>query len=251
MRFFGSRRANKVASRVFWANIRAMFKKPFRAKFLLYSSAQFVVMTFAAMAVFPGGALYSPGARRYLFLENFFSDLGGTLNRRGQSNELSMALFVIALAMVGISLALSSPMWRQVVGRSGKGTRWGYGAQLLCALAGVCYVGIAVTPWNLVLPTHMLFVQAAFSLLLGFVICLTVVQLKNDWPMRFVMSNCAYCVVLTCYVFVLFRGPNLATLRGLMFQVIAQKIIVYASVTNLGYQAYGVANAERLAPARI
>ena len=228
-----------------------MLKKPFGASFLLYSSAQFVVMTFAAMVVFPGGAKYSPGARRYLFLQNFFSDLGGTLNRRGQSNELSMALFVIALVMVGLSLVLSSPMWRQVVGSSGRATHWGYGAQLLCALAGVCYVGIAVTPWNLVLPTHMRFVQGAFSLLLGFVICLTVMQLKNLWPMRFVVSNCAYCIVLTSYVFVLFDGPNLETLRGLMFQVIAQKIIVYASVLNLGYQAYGVANAERLAPVRI
>ncbi len=222
-----------------------MSKKTFGANFLLYSSAQFVVLTFGAMVVFPGGAMYDPGARRYLFLQNFFSDLGGTSNRRGQSNELAMVLFVVALATVGISLMLSSTMWRQVVGRPGKGVHWGYGTQSLSALAGICYVGIAFTPWNLVLPTHMLFVQAAFSLLLGFVICLTAMQQQNSWPTQFVVSNLAYCAILAIYVFILFDGPDLKTLHGLMFQVIAQKIIVYVSVLNLGYQAYGVANENR------
>lgn len=227
-----------------------MSKKVFGANFLLFSSAQFVVLTFVAMGVFPGGANYAPDARRYLFLQNFFSDLGATLNRRGQSNESAMALFVIALTTVGISLVVSSKMWRQVVGQRGRAMLWGYGAQSLSSLAGVCYVGIALTPWNLALPTHMLFVQAAFSLLLGFVICLTAMQLKNSWPMRFIASNCVYCGILAVYVFILFDGPDLKTLHGLMFQVIAQKIIVYISVLNLGYQAYGVANAERLAAAR-
>src|SRR5262245_56741739 len=114
-----------------------MLKKPFGASFLLYSSAQFVALTFGAMAVFPGGAMYDPGALRYLFLQNFFSDLGATLNRRGQSNELSMALFVVALVTVGVSLILSSPIWRQIVGRPGRAADWGYAAQALSALAGI------------------------------------------------------------------------------------------------------------------
>jgi len=54
-------------------------------------------------------------------------------------------------------------------------------------------------------------------------------------------------VVLAAYVFVLFRGPDLLTLHGLVFQVIAQKIIVYISILNLAYQTMGVIAAEERA----
>src|SRR5262249_17891954 len=117
-------------------------------------------------------------------------------------------------------------------------------AQMMSGLAGVCYVGIAVTPWNLALGPHMLFVQGAFSLLLGFVICLAAMQIQNDWPRPYLISNFIYIIVLSAYVFILFDGPNLETLHGLIFQVIAQKIIVYISIINLAYQAFGVIEAE-------
>jgi hypothetical protein len=213
-------------------------------RLLLFASAQFVVLTFAAMKAFPGGAIYDPGAQQYLFLQNFFSDLGGTLNSRGQSNFLSMVLFVVALLLVGISLIVAAPAWRRAIVRREKTKLLGHAAQFFAGLSGICYAGIAVTPWNLVLDTHMLFVQGAFTLLLAFVICLTAMQVQNGWPVRYVVSNAVYIAILTAYVFVLFRGPNLMTLRGLMFQVIAQKIIVYVSILNLAYQCFGVLAAD-------
>jgi hypothetical protein len=221
-----------------------MAKNAFGAKFLLYASAQFVVLSFAAMKAFPGGAVYDPGARQYLFLQNFFSDLGGTLNPRGQSNLFSMVLFVVALLTVGVSLVVSAPTWRRAIVRRERTKLLGHAAQLFAGLSGICYAGIAVTPWNLVLDTHMMFVQGAFTLLLAFVVCLTAMQTQNGWPVRYVVSNVAYIAILTAYVFVLFRGPNLMTLHGLMFQVIAQKIIVYVSILNLAYQCVGVLAVE-------
>jgi hypothetical protein len=221
-----------------------MAKNAFGAKLLLYASAQFVVLSFAAMKVFPGGAIYDPGAQQYLFLQNFFSDLGGTLNPRGQSNLFSMVLFVVALLPIGISLVFSAPTWRRVIVRRERTKLLGHAAQLFAGLSGICYAGIAVTPFNLVLDTHMMFVQGAFTLLLAFVMCLTAMQVQNRWPLRYVISNVAYIAILTAYVFVLFRGPNLMTLHGLMFQVIAQKIIVYVSILNLAYQCVGVLAAE-------
>jgi len=221
-----------------------MARNAFGAKLLLYASAQFVVLSFAAMKVFPGGAIYDPGARQYLFLQNFFSDLGETLNPRGQSNLLSMVLFVVALLPVGISLVVSASTWRRVIVRRNRTRILGHAAQLFAGLSGICYAGIAVTPFNLVLDTHMMFVQGAFTLLLAFVVCLTAMQVQNRWAVRYIVSNAAYIVILTAYVFVLFRGPNLMTLHGLMFQVIAQKIIVYVSIFNLAYQCVGVLAAE-------
>src|SRR5882672_8541419 len=214
----------------------ARVRNTFGPKLLLYASAQFVVLTSVAMLVFPGGATYEPDARRYLFLQNFFSDLGATQTQRGQSNLFSMILFIVALLSVGASLIVAAPVWKRVIASRDKKGYFGDTAQLFAVLSGICYSGIAVTPWNLMLDIHMLFVQGAFTLLLAFVICLTAMQLRNTWPVRYIVSNVVYIAILTGYVFVLFHGPNLLTLHGLMFQVIAQKLIVYVSILNLAYQ---------------
>jgi len=214
------------------------------SRLLLYSSLQFVVLSFGAMLFYPGGAMYQPNARHYLFFQNFFSDLGATLTRRHESNLISLVLFVAGLTAVGVSLVVASPIWKRVIARPGSTTHFGHAAQVMSLLAGVCYVGIAVTPWNLALGPHMLFVQGAFTLLLGFVVCLTVMQVQNDWPRRYLLSNSVYIIILSGYVLVLFDGPNLRTLHGLVFQVIAQKIIVYISILNLAYQTLGVLAAE-------
>src|SRR5438128_7269862 len=216
-------------------------------RLLLYSSAQIVVLSFGAMLFYPGGAMYQPDARKYLFFQNFFSDLAATLTRRGQGNLIAMILFMAALIPIGISLAIASPVWKHVIAKSGRGMFFGHAAQVTSALAGICYVGIAVTPWNLLLDVHMLFVQGAFTLLLGFVACLTVMQIQSGWLARYIASNLVYVVVLAAYVFVLFHGPNLRTRNGLVFQVIAQKIIVYISILNLVYQAIGVIAAQERA----
>lgn len=218
--------------------------KSLGARLLLFSSIQFVFLSFGAMLFYPGGAMDQPNARHYLFFQNFFSDLGATLTRRHESNAVSLVLFVTGLVAIGISLVVASPVWKRVIAKPGSAMLFGHAAQVMSLLSGICYMGIAVTPWNLALGPHMLFVQGAFTLLLGFVICLTAMQLQNDWPRRYLVSNLLYFVVLSGYVFILFDGPSLETLHGLVFQVIAQKIIVYISILNLAYQTLGVIAAE-------
>jgi len=221
-----------------------MERKSLGSRLLLYSSAQFVVLSFGAMLFYPGGAMYRPNARHYLFFQNFFSDLGATLTRRHESNVVSLVLFAVGLTTVGVSLVVASPIWKRVITKPRRSMHFGHAAQVMSLLSGVCYVGIAATPWNLLLGPHMLFVQGAFTLLLGFVICLTTMQMQNDWPRPYLASNLIYMAILGGYVFILFDGPNLQTLHGLIFQVIAQKIIVYISIANLAYQTFGVMTAE-------
>jgi len=234
----------KVRLVAYFSESMGMPRKLLGPKLLLYCSAQFVILSFGAMLFYPGGATYQPGAQRYLFFQNFFSDLGATVTRRSQSNAIAMVLFVVGLVSVGVSLVASSPMWKGVIGRPGRAMFFGHAAHLLAALAGICYIGIGVTPWNLMLGVHMFFVQSAFSLLLAFVICLSVLQIQNKWPIRYVASNAIYVAILSGYVFVLFDGPNLETLRGLVFQVVAQKFIVYVSILNLAYQTIGLIASE-------
>jgi hypothetical protein len=212
-----------------------------RAALLLYAAAQFVVLTIVAMLVYPGGAKYDLGSDHYLFFQNFFSDLGATHTYSGKSNIASHVLFAIALGFVGLPLAWFSPAWKAVARRSGE--RTGLVAQAVAVVAGLGFVGIAATPWNHVLDAHNLFVKLAFGFLLVYIVCLLALQLRNGWPRPFVGVNVAHLAVLVAYVFVLFLGPGLNTKSGLEFQVAAQKVIVYASIANLGAQAFGIRRA--------
>ncbi|HEX6496039.1 MAG TPA: hypothetical protein VF018_11180 [Acidobacteriaceae bacterium] len=211
-----------------------------RALVLIYASLQFVLLTAIAMLIYPGGAVYQRDANHYLFFRNFFSDLGATVTPSGRPNLPSHILLAIALGTVGIALILASSNWKVIVARQRTARGVGLASQAFQIVAGLGFVGIAATPWNLVLDAHNGFVRAAFGFLLAYDLCLLVIQLCNRWPPRYVLANAAYLLLLIAYVGILFVGPALDTQSGLEFQVGAQKIIVYASVINLGLQALSV-----------
>jgi hypothetical protein len=207
------------------------------ATLLLYASVQFLILTLVAMVVFPGGTRYSPDATRYLFFRNFFSDLGATHTVSGKPNPVSAVLFIIAAASVGLALVVTSGVWKSI---EPKATALGRTAQVFAVLAGICFVGIAATPWNLLLREHNFFVKLGFSLLLGLTVSTLLLQKRAEWPPVYVWLNWLYVALLLSYVYILFEGPRLTTENGLAFQVTAQKIVIYSSILNLGTQAYGV-----------
>jgi hypothetical protein len=211
-----------------------------RAGLLLYASVQFVVLTAVAMLVYPGGAVYELEANRYLFLRNFFSDLGATRTPSGHPNLASHVLLVIALGTVGVAMVLASSNWRVIVARRQAAHSAGLASQVVEIVAGLGFLGIAVTPWNLVLDAHNGFVRLAFGFLLVYDACLLFIQLRNRWLAFYTAANAVYLLRLMAYVAILFAGPGLDTKAGLEFQVAAQKVIVYASVVNLGLQAWSI-----------
>ncbi|HEY3987690.1 MAG TPA: hypothetical protein VGM02_00205 [Acidobacteriaceae bacterium] len=211
-----------------------------RALVLIYASIQFVVLTAIAMLVYPGGAVYELDADRYLFFRNFFSDLGATLTPSGRPNLASHILLVIALGTIGIALILASSNWKVIVAQRQVARAAGFASQAFEIIAGVGFIGIAATPWNLVLDAHNGFVRAAFGFLLAYDLCLLLIQLRNRWPAAYTGTNAVYLLLLLAYVGILFFGPRLDTQAGLEFQVAAQKIIVYASVVNLGLQPVSI-----------
>ncbi len=106
-------------------------------------------------------------------------------------------------------------------------------------VSGAAYAGIAATPHDLAAGAHNQFVNVAFGFLLVFTLCLGALETLAGWPRRLVAANWAYAVLLAAYVYLLFWGPSTDYERGLVVQVVAQKVIVYASILNLGWQALG------------
>ncbi len=208
--------------------------------FLIYSAAQFVVLTLIAMWFYPGGNFTDFDAPSYSFFNNFFSDLGVFVTRNGQSNMISSLLFVVALTTVGIALIFFVLSTQIDFIPNQKGRLLQLLACVTFLLSGISFIGIAAIPWNTIFFAHIFFVKSAFSFLSAAVFCLFILQVLNPWPNRYRFANLLYLLFLIAYLFILFNIPLFDLIYGISFQAISQKIIVYISMINLGYQALGI-----------
>lgn len=208
--------------------------------FLLYTTVKFLVLTFIAMLFYSGGNLYDPDNTHYSFLNNFFSDLGITQTYAGSSNIIPFVLFIIAMVSVGLAMLYFSLTPKAYLQKGNKGIFFQYLASIGIALSGLSFIGIAVLPWNVDLIAHVILVKLAFSFLFIYVAATLILQTFNAWPRSYLLANFIYFIFLAAYISILFWGPQIGTIEALQLQAISQKIIVYASILNLGYQAWGI-----------
>lgn len=204
-----------------------------RAGFLRFAALQFFVLVGAAMALYAGGTYWDPGAPRYELTHNFLSDLGMTHAWSGRASYASSALFTIALATVGVALVRFASGWRHFAYARGRATLAGRASAALGIASGLAFVGVACTPFDLALLWHNGFVLAAFGLLLGYVIALTIVMGKNGASPAQNALNLAYVVLVLGYVALIFFGPRLSTPGGHQVQVIGQKIVAAGSMLHV------------------
>jgi hypothetical protein len=204
-----------------------------RRRFLLFAGLQFVVLTTGAMALYAGGTQYDTAADHYEFFHNFLSDLGSTETFAGRSNYSSCVLFAIALATVGAAIIGFAGTWQTFAFARGRGRVLGIASRGLGSASGLAFVGIALTPWNLVVTTHMVFVFLAFGLLLAYVACMTLLLWQNSSDRVLLVASVVYIVALAGYVVLGVAGPRLDSESGHAVQVTGQKLVCYASMTYL------------------
>lgn len=198
----------------------------------------FFLMTALAMLVYPGGTYTDHTTHGYSFFANFFSDLGATRTPSGAANTLSMTLFTSSLAIVGIGLAVFFIALTQFFRDSRSGPLLPSFGAFLGAIAGLCFVGVALTPWNLHLAAHNHFVMWAFRTFLGAVLIYGIAILRErNLPKWFAFTFLGFAVLLAAYVLLLTFGPSPKVAAGLHIQVAGQKIIVYASVLTVLIQS--------------
>jgi len=202
----------------------------------------FFLMTALAMLLYPGGTYTDHATHGYSFFHNFFSDLGATRTPSGAANTLSMILFTSSLAIVGFGLAVffialiqffrdsrSGPLLPPLLPTVGA---------FLGVVAGLSFIGVAFTPWNLHLAAHNHFVMWAFRTFLGAVLIYGIAVLRERaLPKPFAFTFLAFAVLLAAYVLLLTFGPSPRVAEGLRIQVAGQKIIVYASVLTVLIQS--------------
>lgn len=208
--------------------------------------ALFAILTVIAMRFYPGGTFAEPGLTAYSFWHNFFSDLGRSQSYSGASMAIPRSLFTGALILVGCAfipyfIALP-PLFTK--------RRAAYVLSIIGTIAGIVsaisYIGIALTPWDLMLPLHKAFVYAAF---IAFVIvgcCYTpAIFLNTDYPRGYFVLMLVFTLMLFGYLYLLFFGPSYRTPSGLVIQAAGQKIIVYAEIIAMGVFSLGSMKAAR------
>ena len=206
--------------------------------------------TIASVLAYPGGTFHDRHTDGYRFATNFLSDLGMTVAHGGQSNRLGALLFVLALCTVvaGLGGALVG-FGRLYADRpaSRAAARLAAGAGLV---AGAAFVGVALTPGNSLLSLHVAFTMLGFHVLPLVALLLALASFHSDaLPQRVTVAWFGLAALLVLYVLMLRRGPGLYTPGGLVAQVLAQKLVVVATIVVL-YRVCGVAEravVERLA----
>lgn len=201
----------------------------------------FVMLTTAAMLVYPGGTFPLAGTHGYMFFINYFSDLGQTRTQSGADNYPSMLLFTTAVVIVGIALAAffrAFSTFFKSKATSPRALKLNRIATRFGVASAICFIGLAAIPENLFAAGHFLCVQGAFNFLLVAVI-LEIAALRrtpgiSSWLLT---VNVAFVVILFSYVLLLLFGPSSKTLLGDQINAVGQKVIVYVAVATIFVQA--------------
>lgn len=185
-----------------------------------------LMLLVASGLAYPGGTVRDESTRGYSFTHNFLSDLGSTVAFNNQRNVAGAVLFavgvVIGVLVVGGSIAVAVRLLRVT-----PTARW---FARLAAVTGilVCagFLGIALTPADRAWRLHVVFSMLAFR---SFPLTTAFLALATARDARFRRRATVGWATLTivlagCMAMALF-GPSTDTERGLVTQVIAQKIM--------------------------
>jgi len=106
----------------------------------------FLILTVAAMLLYPGGRVGERTSVGYAFFTNYFSDLGQTQTHSGASNTSSLVLFCMALVAIAFGLPLFFAAYSRMLGGL---TRFPWTTQfaVVCAVGtAISFLGVAATP---------------------------------------------------------------------------------------------------------
>ena len=203
----------------------------------------FVILTTIAMFLFPGGfsvdGVLFPSTH-YRFDINFFSDLGMLTTETGLSNLPSAILWCIALTSVGVSFFFYSITLPSYFQKKTIQYRFAIFASIIAALSALGFIGIAWTPWDILLGPHVLFVFFAFPVSMGYssLFCIPIFM-KKTYPNIFGYLLILFSIAMGVYLWFLFGGPDYYSFDGRILAALAQKAIVYTMIILIPIQGLG------------
>ena len=197
----------------------------------------FVISFILAMIIYAGGTINDPESMGYSFTRNFFSDLG----KFTTENIISAMMFNLSLIVCGWSFAAYFFYFTKLFNQNTIIHILAKVGSFAGIIGALCFIGVGLTPHNLFLDYHIVFVNWAFRSFLLASISLSVVLYKdNRFENRFAMGYFIFAILTFLYVLVLEFAPDPKISDfALIFNVIAQKIIIFAFILSILYQSFG------------
>ena len=208
--------------------------------FHMIGCVQFIVLTFTGMLCYAGGTMQDPLVPGYSFFQNFFSEIGLTIARSGESNLISFVLFSLAFFIVGISLVPSFVVFPILFKRKKLSLYLTVLGSCIGIFTACCFSGITFAPADINGPLHSWFVRAGFiSGLFVSILYSAAIFINKSYPMKYGFNFLFFTVVLAAYIILMFTGPSVATFEGLTIQATGQKIVLYTFAVCLLIHGYG------------
>lgn len=197
----------------------------------------FVLSFILAMIIYAGGTINDPESMGYSFRRNFFSDLG----KFTTENIISAMMFNLSLIVCGWSFAAYFFYFTKLFNQNTIIHILAKVGSFAGIIGALCFIGVGLTPHNLFLDYHIVFVNWAFRSFLLAGISLSVVLYKdNRFENRFAMGYFIFSILTFLYILVLEFAPDPKISDfALIFNVIAQKIIIFAFIFSILYQSFG------------
>jgi len=212
----------------------------------IFGSGLFLLLSIIAMIVYPGGTKFNHYETRYIFLRNYFSDLGRSTTFLGESNLTTMILFATSLTIVGLALISYFSVIPLVFRENKKSFVSSVIASINGFVCAVFYIGIGYLPYDLYLTIHTNFVYIAFTgSLLTIFLGMLAIFLHEDYSNLYAWFYLVFLLILIGYLIILYAGPSSSTDFGLYIQVVGQKVIVYTEVISFAIQSIGTINHVR------
>lgn len=219
--------------------MKSSFWKKQAYLYVVFGCGIFVLLTVAAMFTYPGGTFTDETTVGYDFFRNFFSDMGRVTALNGQPNTISLILFFIALSIVGIGIVLFFIAFRNFFSSDRTGTLLGWLGTFIGVVSGLCFIGIAFAPYDVIFDIHYQLVFWGFrTILITIALYAFIILRQNNYPRRYGWIFVAYTVFLAAYVALLEFGPDPDTPIGLIIQATGQKMIAYISILSIMAQAW-------------
>ena len=188
----------------------------------------------AAIMLYPGGTLLDESTRGYSFTHNFVSDLGSTVAFNYAHNAAGALLFaagfiigafVLACSLIGVVRLLSTTPGARLFVRLAAA-----GGVLVC----LGFLGVALAPLDRAFQLHHVSSLVAIH---SFPVATALLAFATIRDRRFraraAIGWITLTFVLVGVIVVGHLGPNIATERGLMTQVITQKIMAVTVIVVL------------------
>jgi hypothetical membrane protein len=146
----------------------------------IFGCIQYIILIFVAMLFYAGGTGDNPNIKGYSFWKNSLSDLGRTVAYSGQTNIISMIIFTITLSLWGFSLIPFFSVLPNYANEDSIDKKLSYIGSFFGVLSGICLMGIAFTPDDILDGPHMIFVYIGYTSLVLTGLFYSITFYRND-----------------------------------------------------------------------